>query len=257
MKGWKIFVFAVQMLLQNFAVAVRVSAVPYVVQVGAMLAFVGLTMFSPQAEQAALIEAGQFPWLGFVAVIVVASVTGAWIAVGWHRFVLAGEQPRVVPAFHGERTFAYLGIGLFIGLVASLAAVMMFGTIMLFAHLVPGPGGWAAVVAMMVLSFLTVALVVIICLRLGATLPGVALREGVPFGTGWDATRGETWNILALAIIFGVLHVAATKIGEKVFGGNIVLGASWQFVMQWAVLMISLSILTTLYGHYVEKRPLA
>lgn len=257
MKGWKIFDHAVRMLLRNFGAAVRVSAVPYAIQLGVALALVGLVMFGPRAEVTASMEAGQFPWLGFVATLLVSCVANAWAAVGWHRFVLAGEQPRVVPAFHGERTFAYLGIGLFIGLIASLAAVMMFGTIRLFAHLVPGPGGWAAVVAMMVLSFLTVALVVIICLRLGATLPGVALREGVPFGTGWDATRGETWNILALAIIFGVLHVAATKIGEKVFGGNIVLGASWQFVMQWAVLMISLSILTTLYGHYVEKRPLA
>lgn len=257
MKGWRIFDHAVRMLLRNFGAALRVSALPYAVQVGAGLALVGLVMFGPRAEMTASMEAGQFPWLGFVATLLVSCVANAWAAVGWHRFVLAGEQPRVVPAFHGERTFAYLGIGLFIGLVASLAAVMMFGTIMLFAYLVPGPGGWGAVIAMMVLSFLTVALVVIICLRLGATLPGVALREGVPFGTGWDATRGETWNILALAVICGVLNVVADRIGSKVFAGSVVLSATWTMILQWVTVMIGLSVLTTLYGHYVEKRPLA
>ena len=30
----------------------------------------------------------------------------------------------------------------------------------------------------------------------------------------------------------------------------------WQFVTGWLVMMVSVSILTTLYGHYIEGRPL-
>ena len=34
------------------------------------------------------------------------------------------------------------------------------------------------------------------------------------------------------------------------------IASAWSFVSQWIVIMVGVSILTTLYGHYVEERPL-
>jgi hypothetical protein len=46
-------------------------------------------------------------------------------------------------------------------------------------------------------------------------------------------------------------------LGFFVFGRIPVLAQLWQLVIGWPVMMVGLSILTTLYGHYVQKRPLA
>jgi hypothetical protein len=40
------------------------------------------------------------------------------------------------------------------------------------------------------------------------------------------------------------------------FAPGSVPGLIWQVVTQWVTVMVGASILTTLYGHYVEGRPL-
>ena len=56
--------------------------------------------------------------------MVAAIVTGLWIAVGWHRFVLLGERASLVPVFRGDRMWAYflysLGYGLILILIGAI-----------------------------------------------------------------------------------------------------------------------------------------
>ena len=42
----------------------------------------------------------------------------------------------------------------------------------------------------------------------------------------------------------------------NLISGNLFLLALWVIPFEWVFLMIHISILTTLYGHYVEKRAL-
>jgi hypothetical protein len=41
-----------------------------------------------------------------------------------------------------------------------------------------------------------------------------------------------------------------------VFGHLMITAILWQLVTNWLVTMVGVSILTTLYGHYIEQRPL-
>ena len=60
---------------------------------------------------------------------------------------------------------------------------------------------------------------------------------------------------VALAVILAVLSFAVALVGTLAFQA-IGLGLVWDFVFGWVQLMVGVSILTTLYGHYIEKRPL-
>jgi hypothetical protein len=51
------------------------------------------------------------------------------------------------------------------------------------------------------------------------------------------------------------LSFAVALVGTLAFQA-IGLGLVWDFVFGWVQLMVGVSILTTLYGHYIEKRPL-
>jgi hypothetical protein len=43
----------------------------------------------------------------------------------------------------------------------------------------------------------------------------------------------------------------------NLFAGNFALSLIWQCVFGWISVMVGLSVLTTLYGHYIEKRALS
>ena len=82
MKGLQIFRHSVRQVTGNLEGALRVSGVLYAVQVviGLILGF-GM-MANAQMGPGAM---GSFGF-GALAVLLVAVVTGLWIAVGWHRW---------------------------------------------------------------------------------------------------------------------------------------------------------------------------
>jgi hypothetical protein len=96
-----------------------------------------------------------------------------------------------------------------------------------------------------------------IAMRLGTALPGVALQAGVPVFSGWDATRGQSMTIVGVVLLSLVSAGGLQYLSVVAFADP----ASWpavaaSIIVQWVIMMVSVSILTTLYGHYVEKRPL-
>jgi hypothetical protein len=73
---------------------------------------------------------------------------------------------------------------------------------------------------------------------------------------GWDATKGASADILVLAVIAVGAHLVLALLGFLVFDRIPVVSLIWNIVVTWLVTMVGVSILTTLYGHYIEKRPL-
>lgn len=61
---------------------------------------------------------------GALVVLLVAVVTGLWIAVGWHRYVLLNEKPELLPAFRQDRMIAYFIRSLILGLIILLPAII-------------------------------------------------------------------------------------------------------------------------------------
>lgn len=253
MKGWQIFLHSVRQVFGNLDAALRVSGLLYLIQVAAQVVFIGTIMSMPDADRRAMMAAGEFPYFGFLIFFLVALVTGLWIAVGWHRYVLTEEQPALLPPFHADRMLGYLGKGILVGLILIIPIVIMG---LLMAFLGSGMMMRGQMFGLMILTLILYIPVGIIAMRLSTMLPGVSLRAGVPVMSGWAATTGETMTFLVLVIASGVLLSIPQIIGTWLFGFAGIGRFVWDTLVNWPILMIGISILTTLYGHYIEKRPL-
>lgn len=245
MKGVQIFMHSVRQVMNNLPAAIRISGVLYLVQVGVGLA-VGRGMLAAEMPMA-----GGGLGLGALVALIVSLITSIWIAVAWHRYVLLAELPAgPVPPFMGERVGSYFVKSILIGLLLMVLMMILGGFGM---PLIAGGGG---LLTMLLFSFLIQIPMIFLGLRLATALPGTALGAKHTFLAGWAATASEWMPILQLAVIMALGILAFNLIGFFVFGGSIWMAQLWQLLAGWPITMVGLSVLTTLYGHYIEKRPL-
>ncbi len=259
MKGWQIFVHSLRQVTGNFKAALRISGLLYVAQTVVGVVLLGGDAMRPGGRFWMMLNGVSNPAmalgfdpamaLGFVITILVA----LWIAVGWHRYVLLGEAATLVPTFRSDRMLAYFlrslgytAILILLGAVWVGIVVFAFGSI--FYDL-----GTLPVILIVILMYLPI---LVIALRITAALPAAAIGVVKPFWSGWAATAGGSADLAVLAVVYVVILRGPDLIGDYVFGTSSVLYAIWSFVVGWLQMMIGVSILTTLYGHYIEKRPL-
>lgn len=245
MKAWTILLHSIRQVFGNLTEALQVSGLLFLLQMALSVAL-GVSLNEDPSDMQD--PARAIPLLAFIVVTV---VTMLWMAVAWHRFVLLGERPRgYLPAFHGDRLLGYLGRSILIGLITAAAAV---GTSIVIGMLTVALGATAGLTIVSAMVVMIVMLTV--AYRLSAALPGVAIGRRTGFTDGWVATVGETPTILALALFSGLAGSALSLPLELLPPGSIP-ALIWQVLTGWVQLMVSVSILTTLYGHYIEKRPL-
>ena len=118
--------------------------------------------------------------------------------------------------------------------------------------ILPLLSGAAHIVALMAVQVVIGAL----AMRLSTVLPGIALEPGHALTEGWVATRGHMADFLLLSLICGALVAAVQNLGMALLSGLPLLYLAFIFVLQWGVTLVGISIVTTLYGHYIEKRAL-
>ena len=251
MKGLQIFRHSVRQVTGNLEGALRVSGLLYAIQ-----AVVGLIFGLSLAGNAGMGPAGMTGGmgLGVLVTLLVAVVTGLWIAVGWHRYVLLNEKPDLLPAFRQDRMLAYFLRSLLLGLIILLPAIvwgMVVGVI--FSGLFSFGLGLVGVLLMTLIVQLPL---VFAALRLSAALPGQALGVESEVLAGWRATAHDNRALAELTLIIVAAIFVVNLIGMVVFGHLMITALLWQLVTNWLITMIGVSILTTLYGHYIEKRPL-
>lgn len=254
MKAWQIFRHALRQLTGNLKAAVSVSALPFALALISALILLGdILLLTPEQMQLGT-SSGQagsdFGRILLAAVIF--TVAFFWTAVAWHRFVLLGEISGWRPPFHGRRMAAYFGKGLLIGLILVIPALMlMFFITMLAANL---PAGLAPYTMLLVVP--AYLLISTIGLRLATILPGVALGHQTSVIDGLTASDGNGLNFLGLVVILALASLATDFIAQFLAPISLGLMFVWCIPAQWFLAMLGLSILTTLYGHYIEKRPL-
>jgi hypothetical protein len=243
MLGWNIFTKAVRLVIDNLNDALRISALLYLVP-AVLVAAITFSM----APGAAANPGSMAPVGGPAAILgIVQFVAFLWIAVAWHRFVLLDERPQGwLPRFNGSRMLAYFGYSLLLVLIAIpflivgglLAAALAFGGIPLLVL-----GGLIVLIAALIVGY-----------RLALILPASSVDKPIKLGQAWEATRGASGTIVALALISAVAAVVL-DLPALVFGGPLaIVGVIWRLVMGWLELVVGISILTTLYGHFVEGR---
>lgn len=248
MKGWQIFRHSVQLVLANLDQALRISLVLYIVQSG----YVILTFFHPPAMAEA--EGGmEYPVMTpetavlSILVSLLAVVASLWIAVAWHRFVLTSEYPEGwLPRWHGGAILSYLGRSILVAILIVLAVTVAALPVGFLAIAMPGLAG--------LFSLLLVGLGAYLFFRLGVMLPAAAVGERLQLGDAWDATRGESGTIVVLSAIVVVASVIVQLPSWFNNDPGSVIGLVYSLVVNWFATIIGISVLTTLYGHFIEDR---
>lgn len=172
-----------------------------------------------------------------------------WISVAWHRYILLKQAPRAfIPEFYFKLTLVYLQKSVLMLLVASLPMMLLYLPYWMYQDAYP-----YTLIGVLVLSFLLlVPFCAIILFRLTPLLSAAALGHDLGLKAAWTATRGQTLTLLFLFDpAFGVLVFLAQLNHE-----NMLLSFLQETVLGWVGVMLWTSLVTTVYGHYVEKRSL-
>ncbi|MEM7318845.1 MAG: hypothetical protein AAF408_07460, partial [Pseudomonadota bacterium] len=170
-----------------------------------------------------------------------------WIAVSWHRFILLEEYPRgLFPVFRFDRILAYFGRILLLGILAIVAMIPGF-------IFMVGLGQSTSLIA--VLIFLIWVFAVMVCFfRLSIVLPAAAVGERLTLAQAWNSTSGKTGDFVSLLVILFLFQILI-QLASSVLVIIPILGAVFVLFVSMLILpMINVSILTTMYGHFIEKR---
>lgn len=246
MKGWRIVRHSLRQVFMNPGGALRVSGLLFLVQI--LFGFVVILVFG---SGRGMMGGGMSGPAALTALFSLAA--SLWIAVAWHRYVLLGEAPGLLPVFRGDRLLAYLFYSLGYGLIV-LVVGWLWSMAVGFAlrPVMMGNIGMALVV-WGALVFLPLAL---LTLRMTTALPGVALGKETPFLAGWEATSGASADILVAALFLAALGLLAQVVVLRLVMPVPILGQLAALALLWLQTMVGASVLTTLYGHYIEKRDL-
>lgn len=262
--SWVIFRKSVEIVMGNFRQAVWLSGGLFVLAVflstAINVAMTGSMIVNPtdmqidsslpKSEQMKMaqdaFQSSSALLIGNVLLIIAMS----WIAIAWHRFVLLEESsPQLFPNWNTARLFHYLGKTL---LLVFLIAIGLALPLAVLSLLLSGAGLNG------LMPFLSLGLFVCVYyffFRAGLVLPAIALDKRLSFSESLQKTAELSNAIWGTAmIVVGVSFAVAILLGALM--PNNIFGVLANAVVQWFMVMISASLLTTLYGHAVERRPL-
>lgn len=219
------------------------------------LSLAGITghSFTPGSNLPSVSAAGPAP-LVRLSWDVLGLVCAYWVAVAWHRYVLLNEYPdAVLPAFRGGRVLAYFGRVVLLALVLVLPLIIL-GVVT--ANLVGGRGGsWP--VGLTVLFVIAGAVFFWASTRLSMVLPAAAIGEPLGLAGAWAATQPISLRVFGLLGLFFGLGVVLGIGLVGLFLISPIVALIGMAAIQWFLMVLGLSVLTTLYGVYVEGRAIA
>lgn len=252
--GWLIVKHSFGMVFRNFGNALKVSVGPIMIASALLYLTILLTGFTPAWAATSIMlgrNAGTLVAIVAVAVAVYLFVA-TWIAVAWHKFILVEDYPGFLPALSVPSVMAYIRKSFVIGILLLLALVPM----LFVAGLALGLLGLTQnAMASLVIGFVLGLLLTYLWLRLAIVLPGVAIGKSMSNRDAWNATAPMSDDIFGASAILVALNTAISFAADFVLPTGIV----YYLVIvaiNWFTMMVGISLLTTLYGHLVEKRPL-
>jgi hypothetical protein len=252
MLGIQLFFRAFKMLFHDIWVTVRLTLFPLAiggVLIGGLLTLVfgvgGLEFeqgtFTPKDATAGIFLPSVISFAILMFVI-------CWSAVGWHRYVLLQERPDAfLPKLNGALLGAYFWAIVRFFLVS---LVILFPVVMLAMWLLIVVGAGETTFILTISAVLIVASALMF--RIALIIPAAAIGKPSTIRESWQATKGYFWAFVIVAFASNLLNGLAQRIEGDGF-------VSWAlfFILYWLSFAVSISILTTLYGHCIEKRELA
>ena len=254
MQGWNIFTHSVRMVFENLIPALRISGLLYLVYMLVNAYFLINYADDISALQQNMAD-GFMPMAlpsGLVTTMalnfVVGLVTSLWIAVLWHRFILLAQIPEmVVPPLYFDMIMRYLGKTIQLALMLVVFGVL-FG-MLLGVAIGPFLGPFGLSIPLILLGVL-----LYLSYRLGLVFPAIALSESMPFSVSWQNTKSASGAIAQLAVIAVVFAIIIQIPSNMNNDSTSIINLIYSYVVGWIAMMIGISVLTTLYGIYIEGR---
>ena len=249
MQGFSVVFFALWAMVTNLGATVRLTVLPWFLLVATGFAILELTLgaggrlfqFATQGLPMPTDPALPIAVLtGFVAFMI-----GCWVGISWHRHILLKEPAfGVLPNRNSDAVQTYLPSAIKFAILG-LAMLVMINELMtpLIPQLGLDKGGGK------IASLLVNALLVTLVLRLGLVLPAAAVGQPMSMEDSWDATRGYSGPVFAVAL-FIVIMVDLSGLLHCQSGLGCLLG----FVGNWASMILTLGALTVLYGVRIQGR---
>ncbi len=244
-KGWELFRHSFLMVFNNLGAAARIS-VPWIL-VSAIL--IGLWMvFIRQLMNTGVATLQILGVLGLFAILIGLSVIGSIIAIKWHRFVLLGEMPQGY--LSGWRDLNYRTYTIQVFKILFFMVVLSYFANTLVTLVFFGEGQFfSGLVMSLILTF--------VFLRLAIGLPAIALK-GKRLGPAqsWKMSKDFREVLFVTALLMTLLNSTIEFLSMLIPGPSFVslVPLSFAIVLVWFSMMAGVSLLTTLYGVYVEKR---
>ena len=268
MKGWIIFKHAALMLWDNREVALRITAIPFIATTALIIAYLAIASDlvlmteqfysgSPISTPPAVPDEQNGEYLrGLWGYLALTALVTLWVFVAWHRFVLLDEPPKgIIPAIHAKRSLAYAGQFIKIFLIAFLAilpiAAALVGLVIAFDTLAIGAAENPNLIAAGTVGL--IFLLVPFLMRVSMILPASAIGHPLKVREAWRQTQGSTVAIFIAIIIAAIIQLGLQFVFNFASGLPIV-GFSIATLVSFVIGMFNASLLTTLYGHYIENR---
>lgn len=252
--GWTIVAHSFALLFRNLGAALKVSLGPF----GLTLAFGVMTVLAaggtPDGFAAILAGAEPPPALGLavIAALIAVIFASAWVAIAWHRFVLAEETPSLLPPIPRSALGGYVWRSFTLGLMMVVIALPLSG---MGGMVLTLTGLAGLILAELLVAFVVATALSYLWLRMAIVLPAVAMGRPLTLTQAWAAGAPHAAEILKAAAILVGLNLVITRMLELIaFPGWVDLIA--QLGLSWITIMAGTSILTTLYGVLIEKRSL-
>lgn len=252
--GWLIIKHSFGLVFRNFGQALRVSLGP--ILIAALVIYVtALAIGMTPARIVMTLALGRLMTsliMFGLFVLVVISVMAAWIAVAWHRFILLEEYPGLLPTAATNLIGRYVLKTLLLGAIMFLAG-FVFGVV---AGIILAIGGMTeSYAAGFVFGVMNAFVMICVWFRLALILPAAAVGSTMSLAASRAATAPMANDILVAAAILVALSVAANLV-TGVFPMLSLPFLALTFATSWLFMLVGISVLTTLYGHLIEKRPL-
>jgi len=261
--GGKIVEHSFRLLFRNLSDALKISVGPYLIAIVLSAIVLLVTAVPLDVALMALREGGQhqipggpLALLGMLLVMLIVLFVSGWVGVSWHRFILREEYPAILPSLSDKPIWPYVGKTLLLGIVIVVISIpvgLVLG--LTAAALIGGPDAAGAPVAGFAVGLILGSFLSWLWLRWGLILPATAVARPMTMSESWNATRPLSGAIFTALLILVALNLVVSLVVGLVLGDNIV-SAIISLVIDWISLMIGISILTTLYGHIVEGRPI-
>ena len=174
----------------------------------------------------------------------------SWIAIAWHRFILLEETSnQLFPNWSPSRIILYSIKTLVMVFTIAFIIIIPFALII---TILTGVGLIAILPFINILLFISFYYVFF---RAGLILPAVALDKKMSIRQSFEATKyfsNEIWGlstiVIAMILFIGIVSGALAP--------NNLIGVLIISIFQWIVVMVSASLLTTLYRYAIERRPI-